>query len=405
MAALNLIMMGKLPFSRMLLKTDWAKLIITEWFLTLKRSYLPTLTSPSLRRPSLLKKLKKWSRTYPITNLLAQMVNLFIKKYWHIIKQDFIELCNQFYARTMDLNCINSCLISLIPKSDKSEGVNGYRPISLLNCTLKILTKLLANSLKLLFMKIIHRNQYGFVKTRTVQDCMAWALEYFHACNRSKAKLCSKLILRRLLTWSINLLCWKSLELWALGPNGVNGSECLSIATSHVILNGNPRKIIHCKRGLRKGDPLSPLLFVLLADVLQSCINHAMTMHRLSLPIASAACTEFPIIQYDDDILIIMKAVNQLLVMKSILDNFHMSTGLKVNYPKSSLIINMDPTLTQLLSELFGCKIERLPFAYLGLPPGLSRPKIQDFMPLIKRVETDSPAFQICYHMEANFSW
>ena len=48
--------------------------------------------------------------------------------------------------------------------------------ITLLNCCLKIITKILANRLQKVILKIIHRNQYGFLKGRTIQDCLAWSL-------------------------------------------------------------------------------------------------------------------------------------------------------------------------------------------------------------------------------------
>jgi retron-type reverse transcriptase len=44
----------------------------------------------------------------------------------------------------------------------------------------------------------------------------------------------------------------------------------LSSGTSVVLLNGVPGKTFHCKRGVRQGDPVSPLLFVLAVDLLQS---------------------------------------------------------------------------------------------------------------------------------------
>jgi hypothetical protein len=62
----------------------------------------------------------------------------------------------------------------------------------------------------------------------------------------------------------------------------------LSTGTSQVLLNGVPGKTIHCKRGVRQGDPLSPLLFVLAANLLQSLVNEAFQGRLISLPLSSS---------------------------------------------------------------------------------------------------------------------
>jgi hypothetical protein len=66
--------------------------------------------------------------------------------------------------------------------------------------------------------------------------------------------------------------------------------------TSSVLLNGSPSKVLHCRRGVRQGDPLSPLLFVIAADLLQSVVNKARSIGLLSPPIPIQYTEDFPIL-------------------------------------------------------------------------------------------------------------
>jgi hypothetical protein len=59
------------------------------------------------------------------------------------------------------------------PKKDTAITVNDYRPISLLNTSVKLITKLVANRLQKVNSKLVHRNQYGFIKERYIQRCLA----------------------------------------------------------------------------------------------------------------------------------------------------------------------------------------------------------------------------------------
>jgi hypothetical protein len=117
-------------------------------------------------------------------------------------------------------------------------------------------------------------------------------------------------------------------------------------------------------------------------------VNDMLQEGRISLPIQNND-PDFPIVQYADDTLIILKAdLSQILALKEVLHKFTLSTGLKINYHKSSMVpINVPMDVLKELSEAFGCQIASLPFTYLGLPMGTTKPKINDLAPIVTRLE------------------
>jgi hypothetical protein len=80
-------------------------------------------------------------------------------------------------------------IITLIPKDLSPEGPNDYMPISLLNICLNLITKILANRLQSRILQLVHVNQYGFLHSRNIQDCVRWAYEYIHQCKQIGTKI------------------------------------------------------------------------------------------------------------------------------------------------------------------------------------------------------------------------
>jgi hypothetical protein len=78
----------------------------------------------------------------------------------------------------------------------------------------------------------------------------------------------------------------------------------------------------------------------------------------------------------------------QLFFLKALLSSFSDSTGLKVNYSKSqTLPINVSHGRMEILANTFGCQIGSLPFTYLGLPMGTTKPRAEDNTPLMDKIE------------------
>jgi hypothetical protein len=127
----------------------------------------------------------------------------------------------------------------------------------------------------------------------------------------------------------------------------------------------------------------------LVADLLQSLVNKAVEQGQLNLPIPCASDNHFPIIHYAYDTLIIMEGcLRQLQHLKDILHIFTDAIGLKVNYNKSLMVpLNIPEHSLVSLATSFNCAKGSLPFTYLGLPLGTTKPRIEDFLPLVSKCE------------------
>lgn len=163
---------------------------------------------------------------------------------------------------------------------------------------------------------------------------------------------------------------------------------CVSSASASILLNGSPSQPFKLQRGLRKGDPLSPFLFVLIAEVLSKLIQKATNS---GLWKGTKICNDGPEIthlQYADDMLIFCDAnIESLKNIQKTLIIYHLASGLEVNFHKSSLIgLNISQIWLQQAATTLRCKTGSIPFTYLRLPIGANVSRVRAWDPVIERM-------------------
>lgn len=83
---------------------------------------------------------------------------------------------------------MNSSFISLIPKVQLPMLIKDFRPISLINCSLKILFKILTNRILSILDKLVSPNQTGFIRGRQISEGILITNEVVHSIKSEGIK-------------------------------------------------------------------------------------------------------------------------------------------------------------------------------------------------------------------------
>ncbi|KAJ9566035.1 hypothetical protein OSB04_002001 [Centaurea solstitialis] len=309
----------------------------------------------------------------------------FLKSFWSVIKSDLLKAIHHFELNAyIDPGC-NSSFISLIPKMTFAE----YRPISLIGCFYKVVAKILSNRLKNVIDSIIGREQTAFIKNRNILDGPLIISEIISWAKASKRKT---MILKVDFEKAFDSLSWEFMD-DILGQMGfglkwrswIKG--CLNSASMSVLINGSPTAEFLPKKGVRQGDPLAPFLFIIAAEGLNVAMQEAKekgVFHGVKLPNNGPILSN---LHYADDAIFVGEwSSSNACNLARILRCFHLSSGLKVNFRKSSIVgIGVNDSEISSLAYLLNCKVGSLPLTYLGLPIGARMNKAELWGPVINK--------------------
>ncbi|XP_062112649.1 uncharacterized protein LOC133823816 [Humulus lupulus] len=277
-----------------------------------------------------------------------------------------------FFESTSIPLSLNSTLLTLIPKVDHPTNAFEFRPIACCNTLYKCISKMLCNRLNLVLPALISQNQGAFIKNRFLAHNILILQDLLKGYNRRNVspRCIMKIDISKAydsIDWNflenlLNALCFpKRFIKWIM--------ICLRGSSYALVLNGSIQGRFQGARGLKQGDPISPLLFVIVMDyltrlLLKTSREREFKFHPLckSLNLVSLC--------FADDLLLFCKAnKSSVRLIQQAFSEFTTTSGLSINKSKSRIHLG-GLVAGEKDSLLQDCCLQegQFPRRYLGIP-------------------------------------
>ena len=316
----------------------------------------------------------------------------FYQTFWDIVGVNVVNSVQEYFLDGRLPSNINSNMIVLIPKIPGSKSMGDYRPIALANFQFKIVTKIVADRLASITSRIISIEQQGFIWDRNISDCVILASEAINSLD--KKQYGGNIALKVDISKAFDTLDWNFLVMvlsnFGFSPIFINWIvEILKSVRLSVLVNGKAISFFNCSRGVRQGDPFSPLLFCLAEEVLSRPLFDSSARGRL-IPMSYYRGISFPThVLYADDIMIFCTGLkSNIRELLSIFHKYSEVSGQTVNNEKSRFFKgNMSVTRKNMIANLLGFNVRFVAFLYLGCLIFQGKPKVMHFRMVTDKIK------------------
>ncbi|KAL9680177.1 hypothetical protein QQ045_018055 [Rhodiola kirilowii] len=183
---------------------------------------------------------------------------IFYQKHWHVVRGTITAKVSQFFRDGIIEEGLNETMIVLIPKCKRPRRVEYFRPISLCNVFVKIITKILANLLRIVLPVVVSEAQSAFIPGRQISDNILLAHEVLHFIKTRRKQKKGYFSLKLDMSKAYDRIEWRFLEemLLKLGFPAKWISltmECVRSVRYTVKFNNQVLDIPRPERGLRQG--------------------------------------------------------------------------------------------------------------------------------------------------------
>ncbi|KAK4284609.1 hypothetical protein QN277_001415 [Acacia crassicarpa] len=320
---------------------------------------------------------------------------IFYKSNWGTVGPSLCSFVKGVFRGNVPLEEANRTLISLIPKRDNPVQVSHFRPISLCTVHYKCITKVITLRLKEVMNDIVSPFQSSFIRGRHIHDNLIIGQEIMHIMNKNRSR-------KGLMAWKIDLekaydrIRWDFLK-QVLTDVGFSKDfinlivSCVSSVSFNVLWNGSQTEFFFPKKGLRQGDPISPLLFVLCMDRLSHLIcDEVADGNWHPVRVATAGPVVSHLLFADDLLLFGAASEAQASCMLRCLEKFGKASGGKVSIDKSSVFFSpkVSAQSKQRIKSMTHMKISGDIGKYLGFPLSRSKRMKDKFNYIVERTRS-----------------
>ena len=264
----------------------------------------------------------------------------FYQVFWNLIKDDLMAFFTDFHKEDLNLYSLNFGIITLIPKIHEATKIQQYRPICVLNVSFKIFTKVGTNRLNKVAQSVVSPTQTAFMPGRNIMEGVVILHETIHELPTKKS---DGVIFKIDFEKAYDKVKWpflqQTLRMKGFFPKWCRWVEGMVTGGSVGIkVNDDIGPYFQTKRGLRQGDPMSPILFNIVADMLALLIKRAKADGQIRGVIPHFVDDGLSILQYaDDSIIFLDHDLEQANNLKLLLCAFELLSGLKINFHKSEI--------------------------------------------------------------------
>ena len=255
----------------------------------------------------------------------------FYKKFWSLIKDRYTDFINCADQTSFSAFKNTSVTALLYKEKGDTDDLKNYRPISLINVDLKILTKTLTNRLKTVLPSIIHFTQTA-VDGRRIDNTVHMLRDFVQLANTENLESAFIFLDQEKAFDRVNhAFLYKTMRAFGIGPVFIHWIRLIySNATTRVKVNGFLSKNIPLRRGVRQGCPLSPLLYVLIIEIL--ALQFRKNPDIVGFTVGGEKIVSM---HYADDAIITILQNKCFKEVIKDLTAFEQASGAKVNYGKT----------------------------------------------------------------------